>query len=88
MRIRKRWIILVGLALLIALIMMPFLIVKANLERDLAVLASIDIEAIDFSQFKEGICEGEFRAMPVSARVRVTLSDGLIRNIARLEHSI
>ncbi|NCA99584.1 MAG: FMN-binding protein [Clostridia bacterium] len=61
--------------------------VKSSLERDLAVLAAINIADVAVSQLSDGIYEGEFRTIPVSARVRVTISDGRMQNIDLLEHN-
>jgi len=86
-KVRKRWLLLTFLVLLIVLIAIGFFKVKASLERDMATLAAIEIGDLDFSHLSDGIYEGEFRTVPVSAKVRVTLSDGIIQNIDLLEHN-
>ncbi|MDD2458812.1 MAG: FMN-binding protein [Eubacteriales bacterium] len=87
MNVSKRWLLLTFLVLLILLIAIGVLKVKASLEQDLATLNAIEIDAVDVSQLSDGDYEGEFRTVPVSARVRVTLLDGRIENIDLLEHN-
>jgi len=85
--VRKRWLLLIFFVLLILLIVIGFFKVKASLERDLSTLAAITIADVDVSQLDDGIYDGEFRTVPVSARVRVTLLDGRIENIDLFEHN-
>jgi len=86
-KVRKRRLLLAFLVLLILLIAIGVLKVKSSLERDLATLAAITITDVDVSQLSAGVYDGEFRTVPVSARVRVTLADSGIQKIDLLEHN-
>jgi len=86
-KVRKRRLLLAFLVLLILLIAIGVLKVKSSLERDLATLAAITITDVDVSQLSAGVYDGEFRTVPVSARVLVTLADSGIQKIDLLEHN-
>lgn len=83
---RKTIIILAIILAIIAGIAITAKIVIGNMESDLEELKYLEIEEVDLSTINDGIYSGEYSVLPVSAKVRVTVEDHLIKDIELVEH--
>lgn len=83
---RKTIIILVIILAIIAGIAITVKIVIGNIESNLEELEYLVIEEIDLSTIEDGIYSGEYSALPVSAKVKVTVEEHQIKDIELVEH--
>lgn len=83
---RKTIIIIAIVVALIAGIAITARIVIGNIESNLEELKYLKIEEVDLSTIKDGTYSGEYSALPVSAKVRVTVEAHQIKDIELIEH--
>jgi uncharacterized protein with FMN-binding domain len=60
--------------------------VIGNIESNLEELKYLQIEEVDLSTIKDGSYSGEYSALPVSAKVKVTVEGYQITDIELVEH--
>jgi len=61
-------------------------ILFASMQKGLENLVTLDIEDVDLATLPDGIYEGSYTQLPVSATVRVTVENHAITSIVILEH--
>ena len=61
--------------------------VISNMEKNLEELTSVEIENVDLSKVKDGTYAGSYGAMPVTAKVEVTVDNHEITGIKLVEHN-
>ena len=61
--------------------------VVSNMEKNLEELTSVEIENVDLSKVKDGTYTGSYGAMPVTAKVEVTVDNHEITVIKLVEHN-
>lgn len=83
---RKTIIIIAIVAAVIAGIAITARIVIGNIESNLEELKYLQIEEVDLSTIKDGSYSGEYSALPVSAKVKVTVEGHQITDIELVEH--
>lgn len=83
---RKTIIIIAIVAAVIAGIAITAKIVIGNIESNLEELKYLKIEEVDLSTIEDGTYSGEYSALPVSAKVRVTVEEHQIKGIELVEH--
>lgn len=72
---------------LLALLLLGIAFVGVQLYRETLPLTRLIIGPVDLTQVADGQYEGEFKTAVVGARVRVTVADHRINDIAILEHN-
>lgn len=72
---------------LLALLILGIAFVGIKLYRETLPLTKLTIGQVDLTQVADGQYEGEFKTAVVGARVRVTVADHRITDIAILEHN-
>jgi uncharacterized protein with FMN-binding domain len=72
---------------LLALLILAIALVGVQLYRATLPLAKLTIGPVDLTQVADGQYEGEFKTALVGARVRVTVADHRITDIAIVEHN-
>jgi len=84
---KRKTIIIIAIVLaVIAGIAITAKIVIGNMESNLEELKYLEIEEVDLSTIKDGTYSGEYSALPVSAKVRVTDEGHQIKDIELVEH--
>ena len=83
---RKTIIIISIVAAVIAGIAITAKIVIGNIESNLEELKYLEIEEVDLSTIEDGTYSGEYSALPVAAKVRVTVEGHQIKDIELVEH--
>ena len=83
---RKTIIKIAIVAAVIAGIAITAKIVIGNIESNLEELKYLEIEEVDLSTIKDGTYYGEYSALPVLAKVKVTVEGHQIKDIELLEH--
>jgi len=82
----KRKVLLV-IIIIIAGIALAGAVAKARIERNLDRLADLAINDVDLAKVSDGVYTGSYKAFPVAATVKVTVSDHVITGIELVEHS-
>lgn len=82
---RKTIIIMIVVAVIVG-IAITAKIVIGNIESNLKELKYLEIEEVDLSTIEDGTYSGEYSALPVSAKVRVTVEGHQIKDIELVEH--
>lgn len=83
---RKTIIIIAIVAVVITGIAITAKIVIGSIESNLEELKYLQIDEVDMSTIKDGTYSGEYSALPVSAKVKVTVEGHQIKDIELLEH--
>ena len=81
----KKKLILIVAVLLLIISAAAFGIYK-NIESKLEALKTIEIKDVDMSLIEDGVYNGSYTAVPVSAEVNVTVKDHIIADIQIIKH--
>jgi len=83
---RKLTIIIAIVLSVIAGIAITAKVVIGNMEANLEELKNISIQNVDLTDVADGIYFGEYTALPVSAKVNVTVEGHRIKDVELIEH--
>lgn len=84
---RKRYIVIIIVVLVLALGFVTANMVMARLEVKLQQLAHTEITDVDLTSAKDGDYIGNYSAFPVSAEVKVTIKSHVLKEIKLLKHN-
>lgn len=79
----KKFLVVLGI---ICVVVVIFIIGINSINHQLDQLKDIELAHIQPSSYPDGAYEGSYRAFPISVRVRVNISEGVITSIEILEH--
>ena len=83
---RKTKVILLIVAAVLLACVVTGMIAFQSIQRNLNVLAAMEIENIPLDRVKDGVYVGEYSVFPVSAQVEVTVKDHAIDTARILKH--
>lgn len=82
---KNRVILFIFIVLVIVIISISA--VKTNLERNLERLSTTTINSVNLTNIKDGTYIGEYKAFPVSAKVKVSVEKHRIMSVELIEHN-
>jgi uncharacterized protein with FMN-binding domain len=83
---KKRYIVLIIIALVIVGVFIAGKIAFDGIASNLKNLATMEIQDIDLNAIKDGVYQGSYSAFPVEAEVRVTVKNHAITAIELVKH--
>lgn len=86
-RLKRRILVFAVVLIAVAVVVLAAKTALNKMESNLEGLLQIEVTDIDLSLIADGTYPGEYSAMPVSAKVSVTIKDHRITNIDLLEHN-
>jgi uncharacterized protein with FMN-binding domain len=84
---KTRYKVLIIITVIIVMLVVAGIIAFSNIQNSLETLSQTDIAEVDISAVPDGVYTGSYSQFPVSAEVRVTVSDHAITDIELVSHN-
>lgn len=86
-RLKRRILIMAVIMIAVAGVVLAAKTALSKMESNLEELMQLDVTDVDLKSISDGTYTGEYSALPVSAKVSVSIKDHRITNIDLLEHN-
>ena len=86
-RLKRRILIMAVIMIAVAGVVLAAKTALSKMESNLEGLMLLDVTDVDLKSISDGTYTGEYSALPVSAKVSVSIKDHCITNIDLLEHN-
>jgi len=86
-RLKRRILIMAVIMIAVAGVVLAAKTALSKMESNLEELMQLDVTDVDLKSISDGTYTGEYSALPVSAKVSVSIKDHHITNIDLLEHN-